>query len=214
MKRYIRSAVVSPQDDDLNTRCETAKTTQRPELIQQCFEDEHYMVRGALIHNPNTPEYMLDDLCSNEYFASQAAVSPRTRPEILRKILQVAKGIGSWWNILVSLAVNPNSPEDVLRWFWNTQYKTSFLVRNPSVPRDILEQSYKSDDSYLRQGVAENPNCPTDILIKLAKDPNADVRSAVVYNKNTPEFVFQMLAADDDEGVAYAARCRLRGVEF
>jgi len=209
MKRYIRSAVASPQDDDLSTRRELARTTRRPELLQQCFDDEHYLVQGALLYNPNTPDYMLDKLCSNTFFASQASCSSRVSPEVLRKILSHARGSGEWDGVYENLAGNPKSPEDVLRKLWDRCIYRSVIIRNPSVPLNILKQAAKSDDSYLRQGVAENANCPTDILVRLAKDPNKDVKEAVSAHKNTPEVILQELAPE-----SYIARCRLNGVEF
>jgi len=103
--------------------------------------------------------------------------------------------------VRMAVALNPNTPEDVLRKLAKSKEFGIFVwkavAENPNTPVDVLILLAQNEDWRVREEVAWNKNTPAEVLKKLANDTSWGVRHTVTMNPNTPEDVLRKLAKED-----------------
>lgn len=95
---------------------------------------------------------------------------------------------------------------DVLRWFPALK---EWVVRNKTVPVEILCELATDSDPRVRYEVAAKRKCPASVLERLAHDADAAVRLRVAYNTKTPDYLLEQLRHDPDDSVAKVVEERL-----
>jgi len=75
------------------------------------------------------------------------------------------------------------------------------LLKNESVPTEVLVAKATSKDEFVRFVVAKNPSTPVANLVVLAKDPLEIVRTGVADNPSAPVPLLEELAKDKDSRV-------------
>lgn len=153
MKRYIRSAIVNLDDEDIPTQHEIAKTTNRATVLSQLARHEEWYVRQEVASNPSTSASVLAVL-ADDYDSSvrnSVARNPNTPADILRKLSEDSSG-----SVRANIGSNPNTPADIL-------VKLSTDV-DPC------------DDYIVRFAVAFNKNTPVATLHEMLNDTSKYVR--------------------------------------
>lgn len=89
-----------------------------------------------------------------------------------------------------------------------------WVVRNKTVPIEILRQLASDSDPAIRAAVAAKNKLPADLMILLADDLDESVRERVAYNKNASRLVLEKLANDQTHRISSTARNRLSGEEW
>jgi hypothetical protein len=84
-----------------------------------------------------------------------------------------------------------------------------WVVRNKTVPLEILDALSSDEDRSVRFAVAMKRKASPEILERLARDPEDSVRHAVARNRKTPAHVLKTLVNDAWDTVAAAAKERL-----
>ena len=91
-------------------------------------------------------------------------------------------------DLLPVIAVNPNTPEPVLRRCAQIPSCAGLLAQNPTTPPDVLTQLAASSDSGVRGHTAANPSTPRDIVVRLSNDSESWIRSWAADNlKKRPQ---------------------------
>lgn len=88
MKRYIKSAIGSLSDEDLDARKEVARSGVSEQYTDQLISDSNQYVRVEVAKNPNTSPELLTKLANDRSNKVKIAVAgnPNTPPEVLCKI--------------------------------------------------------------------------------------------------------------------------------
>lgn len=89
------------------------------------------------------------------------------------------------------------------------------VAENSNTPEDVLCELALSEFSDVRAAVADNMNAPARALFLLAMDKSIDVRYSIAENHNAPPAVLQLLAQDENPYVSCRAVSTLnRTMEF
>lgn len=214
MKRYIKSAVVNPMDEDQSDLVEIARLTDSDELLHRIF---NYMrnnaytwgIALALLDNPNTPEDMVQYLLGTDYYARQYAVSGKL-PDRLRYIANNSVRYPSHYTLEELIAQNPNLPSDILDEYLYSSKLRGYVAMNPNLSSESIESLAHSQNNYMRSCVTMNPAISSELLTELSTDPDEEVRAGVANHSNTPVEVLQRLAEDEISGVRLVAKATLR----
>jgi phosphoserine phosphatase len=83
------------------------------------------------------------------------------------------------------------------------------VVRNKTVPAEILRRLAADSAHDVRLAVATKNKLPEDLMMLLAADVDESVRERVAFNKNAPTAILEHLANDPIERIALKARTRL-----
>ena len=209
-REYLARTTNSPEllsvyvyDPDTRVRIAVAQNPNTPNnLLEELTQDSDIWVLDTIAGRDNLSEDLIlklvsrieefESLCmkydDNDAweelgeFVSDIASNSNTPPYILHNISRLYEVCDI---IDVSLAANPNTPEEVLR--------------------DILTEY---SDSIV-EALAENPSTPEDVLMEIATDPTysySDARYLMAKSKTTPTSVLQVLAKDSDKEVAELVR--------
>lgn len=205
MKRYISASVSSFNDEPVKVRVTNAMTSRVKEVLEKCFNDENYYVREGLLCNPNTPDYMIDDLLEVPAYASDVAKRLDTRPDVLRRLAVEESGL----RVLRLLSRNPNTPADALAKLWHRPELRSEVSANPGISDELLDMAINAKDLEARIGALLNPRISADVLVRFAGDEEPYVREAVAGNNRTPLEVLRKLSKDIDLGVRMSANYTL-----
>jgi hypothetical protein len=87
-----------------------------------------------------------------------------------------------------------------------------WVVRNKTVPSEILLLLAGDHDANVRWEVASKNKLPEDLSNVLAGDADDSVRQRIAYNKNTPVHILRRLSLDTCELVAAPARSRINRI--
>lgn len=139
----------------------------------------------------------IDASMTNALSQSIGIIAQQERTPV--KILEsLASAFSSDYFVKMHIAHNPATPRALLTHFFFTNMKSA-VVRNPHLPRELLEQvSSASDEWDVRNGAAANPITSHEMLTRLALDPHGTVRRSVAHNPATPAEVLMSLAHDKD----------------
>jgi hypothetical protein len=85
-----------------------------------------------------------------------------------------------------SLALNPNTPQEVLVILAESRGVRDMVATNPNTPAEILRRLSKDSKDAVRYQVARNPNTPIEILETLSQDSDNLVREEAVRNYQRP----------------------------
>jgi hypothetical protein len=212
MKRYIRSAIVNPLDENVFDKIEIARSTDDIDLIRDLYAyattgNGVAAIRDAILYkNPNTPMDIIEKVVDDEYLARVYACNG-TCPDVLAKI---ARKYRDHRAIPTFLAQNPNVPSDILVKYLNDYTVRGYAAMNPGLSDEMFIMLANDSSTYLRGCVALNPGISPELLTELAEDPDEEVRQCVAQNSNTPIEVLQKLTNDSSSGVCIDARCTLR----
>ena len=108
----------------------------------------------------------------------------------------------------MSLASNPNLPNEVLNYFLYGK-SGGFLTgcdllitafANPKINKDALKQSHKNESRCVRKGIALNQNVSIELLNFLSKDKDKSVREAVSKNTVTPSNILLNIMNYEEDG--------------
>lgn len=89
------------------------------------------------------------------------------------------------------------------------------VAENANTPEDVLCDLALSQFSEVRAAVADNPNTPPRALFLLVMDADVDVRYSIAENHNAPAAVLQLLSQDENPYVACrAASTMKRALDF
>ncbi len=84
-----------------------------------------------------------------------------------------------------------------------------WVVRNKSVPAEILAMLSCDSDPGIRAAVASKNKLPRELMDLLASDLDESVRHRIVFNKNASAGVLEKLSTDSSSMVAESARAKL-----
>lgn len=194
MKRYIKSAVKSVSDENLeDQRSFINDPNTSPDMLRQLFEGrnasywrEDYYICLDLAKSPNTPIDILKQLSDREFDSNIrrcVAENPSTPADILVDMYNDGVVV---MDVMYAIAGNPNTPSDLL---------DTLSMKHTSL------EAFKSDFDRLRAYVASNPNTAPDTLDYLAYDDSPYVRWTVAANPNTPIDALKRLLEDDNVSV-------------
>ena len=182
--------------EDVTIRELVASNPNTPDyVLEQLAEDEEPIVVMEVAANPNTPEYVLRQLADTDNFWVKAYLiyNPSVPKDVLQKFLQdVDEAI-----IVDTLEAHPELILPNLdRLIRKGSCKVKeFLAKLDFIPEQV-SQLAKEDCIEVRIAIARNFNAPEKILGELSKDESSLVRAAVASNPNTPKGVLLQLASD------------------
>ena len=112
MKRYIKSAVINPMNEDLASRKEIAKGIASEDTLYQLAEDANQYTRVNIAKNPNTPPDLLTKLATDRSNKVKIAVAgnPNTPSDVLCSIVPNYGDIVDDTRYLDALLKNSNTP--------------------------------------------------------------------------------------------------------
>lgn len=113
-----------------------------------------------------TAEEFLQLLRSDSPEESRSAVTRPTAPGVLLQVANIAPSERVW------------------------------VVRNKSVPPELLAELAGDSDVDVRFSIASKRRVTADVLRRLARDPEESVRAQVARNKNTDTETLQRLSSD------------------
>lgn len=188
-------------------------------------------VRRALASSPHTPASVLESLDQGE-LARELASNPATPAALAANLLshhasryflagrtdlpsgvyeQLASELEP--GILSRLAANPAVPVPVLRQLAGTRALRPVVLRNPSIPLDLLTELAPA----ARIGPDPVPRITSASAVELRElvaSPVAQVRMMVASRADLPADLFARLVTDTDHGVAAAAAPRASAAEL
>lgn len=102
----------------------------------------------------------------------QTARDRSTRPDMLAQLYQnssIDKTSLDWDYVLLGLASNPNTPQDILYELahHSGEHVREHVAGNPSTSQELLHKLASDRDRYVKYRVAENPNTSSETLLKL-----------------------------------------------
>lgn len=135
------------------------------------------------------------------------AAEPTTRPEVLRKLykeLDIFNKRSACAPVLLALAENPSTPEDVLEslFIGGSAFVKRNLVLNPNLPDHLFEAIL--DDHHILYGyIINDPDTPAEVLTRIANDENIDTSQSDLYalarHKNLPDDLRERLISENPE---------------
>lgn len=174
MKRYIKSAVNSIKNEDLQTQLDIAGDTNAPiDILMELanasdpdvWERARFTLRYIHIYSPE----------------------------------KIFSGDSELRNDLALLSFDPDilsilaeDPDYNVRWT---------VGRSSYTPADVLDKLSSDTNYFVRGGVASNKDAPDYTLARLAHDDDITVRMHVALNRSTPKAVLRKLANDEDDDV-------------
>lgn len=139
------------------------------------------------------------------YARSRLASDPSLSPESLSLIAKAEGGDTDLW---VEVALNPNSPSEVLMGLYSRASNEARLRRaiasNLRAGGELLELLGADELEEVRNRVAGHPAAPKDLLKRLADDSAVSVRAEVAANGNIEPALMRSLAMDPDLEVRFA----------
>jgi len=132
-----------------------------PDKLAKLAKSENANIRKGVASNPSASWVLLQSLSKDQECMWQIAQNPATRAE---ELLEMASKSTTGPLLLAD------------------------IMRNPSAPHELLKQSEKHKDAWVRLGVASNPNTPKAITKRILEG-------------------FQKLKNDEDDGDLLIIRC-------
>ena len=135
----------------------------------------------------------------------QIARDRYTRPDTLAQLYRnssLDKTSLDWDYVLLGLASNPNTPQDILSELAQHpgRYVREHVASNPSTSQELLHKLASDRDRYIKYRVAENPNTSSETLLKL-------MNSKIQYRAYWDHLLLKILGRDNlDPKVAARAR--------
>ena len=190
MKRYIKSAIIPPEDETMDVRWDIASDPNvRPAVLLRMVKD--------------------DDVLNDISMINAILCNPSTSSDVLLHILTRSVWATSF-PILLKIIKHPNVSEEILELLSCSQDGNvlNAIGKNVKTPTKVLYKLADSTIDSARVGVAENPKAPADILLKLSKDSDVAVLWQVGKNPNTPpETLAKMLSADNCRDILDVILC-------
>ena len=211
MKRYIRSAVTNPVDEDWDVQRVIARdpdTTPRVLEMLSNSSDNETLVQVSV--HPNTPIDILRKFATgNKLFLQRSMANcQHTPPEVLTLLINVKDSY-----VWSKLASNPNTPTEVLSALHYEQpediafrYVDEYLADNENTPEDVLIDIAANCDPNAARIVAESANSETAIRTIYERfNESASILEYVAKNPHTPEDIIEELATSN----YYFVRCAI-----
>lgn len=171
---------------------------------------ENSQERFSAAINPNSPEYLLEQLSkdTDNWIVRAVASNPSTPEYVLRKL-----ALHHSEDIISTLLRNEALPLDLIEPFIthpNIDSRLAVLWHPKVVDPKMLAILANDSQSAIRASLAESSKATPNILNKLASDPNEVVRYAVTANAKTTTETLEILANDGNPKIVRAAKYRLR----
>lgn len=196
-ERTLEVLSMSPSKQTRYLVASNENTAERPTLNMLACDNESG-VRAGVGRNPRTGVDTLDKLAADKDpdVRQSVASNPGTRPSTLN---QMSKSDGF---TMAQVAKNPSAPADtVARLFSDTStgnQTRALAASNPSIPKPLLDDAVRDEDSWVRQHAAKNPALSSSQIAQLASDKDRKVRRALAENKRTTEQL-EILSNDNDD---------------
>lgn len=140
----------------------------------------HHIYRSAEVLQ--SPGFVLENLAGNCYLDEELA------RQIFSKT--IASRTETHMGILVALAANPKTPDDILT---------------------LLS---KQTDLAILRALASNPNLPYALLSKLAPYPDCKIRKKIICHPETSGNIIAQLLNDPDQSVSLESNTRLKEADY
>lgn len=171
------------KDIDTNVKAGVASNpSATKDILEKLANDKANSVKNTAKNNLSTKYKLVlkdEDIdLDNMSTSKKEDLAVNTKDEnILRKL---SKDDSGWVRRYVAL--NKNTPVDILRELAEDKGLRNLLANNPNTPVDILEKLAGDGDKWTRKELASNPNTPEDVLKQLANDENEDVSKKALLN--------------------------------
>ena len=146
MKRYIKSAIGSLSDEDLDARKEVARSDVSEQYTDQLISDSNQYVRVEVAKNPNTSPELLTKLANDRSNKVKIAVAgnPNTPPEVLCKITENTVSAIRDHRFLTALLKNPSTPMVYCKALVDDIYKFRYKFPKYSTYIELLRKLVSS----------------------------------------------------------------------
>jgi hypothetical protein len=203
-----------------------------PELLRNLASNKDYLIRQALVKNPNTPIDVLwklgrdfpEELLNNPILSLLYVENPNLVEEIPVKTLYSILMLDNAPIYLLERAaamqlptlddaflINPETPTHILEKLAQKIYpitwfsrEIKYIVMHPQVSAKILEKYVESSDVELRVYIATHPNTPHWVLERLATDKARVVSHFVAKNPHASEIALTFLSKSKDIKTRFA----------
>ena len=182
MKRYIRSVVIPPSDEDYGVRLALAVDTDASPAIldslSNSIREGDYDLTRYISRHPNTSVDTLRNL-SDRFPYSEATFYLAQRPEVSGDELD--KIIDEFWmdhEIMYAVVMNPNITEEQIRKVAQHGIRNNDdyfdvcweLSKSPKTPPEILAALSHHFDYSVREHVFDNPNTPREVKQEMREE--------------------------------------------
>ena len=166
MKRYIKSAIMNPIDEDFDAKKEIAKQSVIDDTISTLSNDTNQYVRVNIAKNRNTSPELLTKLATDRSNKVKIAVAgnPNTPAEVLPTIRPNDFDLVMDCRFLEALLKNPNTPVDYRKDLINMIYDSRHsyprhskhieilrkLVSSKRTPKELVDYIEQQEISLLR----------------------------------------------------------------
>lgn len=182
MKRYIRSSVADPLNEDYDAQWEIAQTSDDPDMLNHMAESH------------------------DEQLVYQVLKNHKASPELLKSIVDIDPHSYkyNWHNAELAME-NPNMPLEVLQDIDRYPHLLNSIAINPSTPRSVLERLIKrgkANNNYDLLGcIAINANAPESFLMEVANGNSLPDKMRLAKNTAIPYDVQKYLYSLGDEWI-------------
>ena len=213
MKRYIKSAIGNPLQEDRDTQWELAQTSDDTDLLSQLAESYDEQIVYQVLKNPNTsPELLKKFVDINpraynyDWHKAELAMENPNMP------IEVLSDLDKYSHLWESIAVNDSTPVSVLQKLIskcpadNYIDLISIIAINPNAPMDLLDRMFNSDSIPNLCRLAKNTNLPRYMQESLSEHSDQYVRENLACNLGVDTDILQKLRNDESRSVSsYAA---------
>lgn len=177
MKRYIKSAIIAPENEPEDVRRSLAQSDYTsPRDLARLAESTDRYTRRDVARNRNLPmDARLKLLKDNDLAYYDALYYGDFTPEFLDALAHDPDN----WKFLQVISQHKNTSSKTLAWLADTvnnDYVLSGVAGHRNTDPETLAKLAGNKNYSLRQRVALNPNTPIDTLKKLANDRSVTVK--------------------------------------
>ena len=159
-------------------------------------------IRHLVAVNPSADDALLYQLASDSSSGVRQAVASnhKTSEAVLNKLSKDDSQI-----VINEAMKNPNWSLDSLHNFYKEGVHVEAILRNPSVPTDILEKILIGEDQFLMAAIAENSAITNDLAIKLASKNSGLISMRLCTNPMVSKAILSLLSGNHDKRVRNCA---------
>ena len=190
--------------DAVRLSAEASNPDTSPARLKEMAKWPLWEIADLLSSHPNTPAGTLKHLCKfhGKYrLVWRTAQNTSADPAVLRWLSKGryrGKSGSVEDRVLWVLAMNPNTPRDVLGQLSRCKDSSvlSWVSSHPSAGRRTLERLAGHPQWIVRRPIAWNPAASDRLVARLAADKHRKVRSSVAERRGLSEDLMERLAAD------------------
>ncbi|WP_419927103.1 hypothetical protein [Candidatus Poriferisocius sp.] len=206
------------RDEAVRLSAEASDPDTSPARLKEMAKWTLWEVADLVCSHPRTPAGALKHLCrfhTQHRPVYRTAQNASADPAVLRWLFRGRYRGNSGLvgdRVLWLLAVNPNTPRDVLGRLSRSKDSgvLSWVACHPNAGRRTLERLAGHPQWIVRRPIAWNPSAPDRLIAWLAADRHRGVRAVVAERRGLPGDVLEQLAADRSLVVRAAAAANLQ----